>query len=82
MGVYIKSLEIALKKKKENQQSLENTKKGQLDKLAKKPHFFHSGSIDKQSVEITNVFCVPHKEYEERVEVNLNYAQEMLELNK
>jgi len=40
------------------------------------------GSIDKQSVEITNVFCVPHKEYEERVEVNLNYAQEMLELNK
>lgn len=40
------------------------------------------GSIDKQSVEVTNCFCVPHKEYEERVEVDLQYAQDMFELNK
>ncbi len=40
------------------------------------------GSADKQSVEVTNCFCVPHKEYEERVEADLQYAQDMLELNK
>ena len=31
--------------------------------------------MDKQSVEVTNCFCVPHKEYEERVEADLQYAQ-------
>lgn len=40
------------------------------------------GSMDKQSVEVTNCFCVPHKEYEERVEADLQYAQDMFELNK
>merc|ERR1712012_840097 len=40
------------------------------------------GSVDKQAVEVTNCFCVPHKEYEERVEVELQYAQDMFELNK
>lgn len=40
------------------------------------------GSVDKKSVEVTNCFCVPHKEYEERVEANLQYAQDMYELNK
>lgn len=40
------------------------------------------GSIDKQSVEVTNCFCVPHKEYEERVEADLKYAEDMFELNK
>ena len=40
------------------------------------------GSVDKQSVEITNCFCVPHKEYEERVEADLSYAQDVFELNK
>lgn len=40
------------------------------------------GSVDKQSVEITNCFCVPHKEYEDRVEAELQYAQDMFELNK
>jgi hypothetical protein len=41
-----------------------------------------SGSADKQSIEVTNCFCVPHKEYEERVEADLQYAQDMFELNK
>ena len=41
-----------------------------------------TGSVDKQCVEITNCFCVPHKEYEDRVEVELQYAQDMYELNK
>ena len=33
------------------------------------------GSVDKQCVEITNCFCVPHKEYEERVEADIVYTQ-------
>ena len=41
-----------------------------------------SGSVDKQCVEVTNCFCVPHKEYEERVEVDLQTAQDMFELNR
>jgi len=40
------------------------------------------GSVDKQCVELTNCFCVPHKEYEERVEADIVYAQDMYELNK
>jgi translation initiation factor 3 subunit F len=40
------------------------------------------GSLDKQSIEVTNCFCIPHKEYEERVEADIVYAQEMFELNK
>ena len=31
---------------------------------------------------MTNCFCVPHKEYEERVEADLQYAQDMFDLNK
>ena len=33
------------------------------------------GSVDKQCVEVTNCFCIPHKEYEERVEADIVYAQ-------
>merc|ERR1739836_375327 len=40
------------------------------------------GSVDKQSVEVTNCFCVPHKEYEERVEADLKFAEDMYDLNK
>ena len=40
------------------------------------------GSVDKQCIEVTNCFCIPHKEYEERVEADIVYAQEMFELNK
>merc|ERR1712226_465848 len=40
------------------------------------------GSVDKQSVEITSCYCVPHKDYEERVDVDVVYNQDMLELNK
>merc|ERR1719284_2297681 len=40
------------------------------------------GSVDKQAVEVTNCFCVPHKEYEDHVEAELQYAQDMFELNK
>ena len=44
--------------------------------------FFPVGSVDKQSVEVTNCFCVPHKEYEERVEADLKFAEDMFDLNK
>jgi len=40
------------------------------------------GSVDKQCVEVTNCFCVPHREEVDRVEVELQYAQDMYELNK
>jgi len=40
------------------------------------------GSVDKQCIEVTNCFCIPHKEYEERVEADIVYAQEMFDLNK
>ena len=40
------------------------------------------GSVDKQAVEVTNCFCVPHKEYEDHVEAELQYAQDMFGLNK
>merc|ERR1712226_1818374 len=33
-------------------------------------------------MEVTNCFCVPHKEYEDHVEAELQYAQDMFELNK
>ena len=33
------------------------------------------GSVDKQCVEVTNCFCIPHKEYEERGEADIVYAQ-------
>jgi len=33
-------------------------------------------------VEVTNCFCVPHKEYEVEVEAELSYAADMFELNK
>ena len=31
---------------------------------------------------MTKCFCVPHKEYDDRVEVELQYAQDIYELNK
>uniref|UniRef100_A0A224XHN0 Eukaryotic translation initiation factor 3 subunit F n=1 Tax=Panstrongylus lignarius TaxID=156445 RepID=A0A224XHN0_9HEMI len=39
------------------------------------------GSVEKNVVEITNSFCVPHKEYEEMVEAELNYAMDLFEMN-
>lgn len=40
------------------------------------------GTVEKQSVDVTNCFCVPHKEYDEKVEADLKYAQDMFDLNK
>ncbi|KAE8750613.1 hypothetical protein FOCC_FOCC002593 [Frankliniella occidentalis] len=40
------------------------------------------GSVEKGVVEVTNCFCVPHKEYEETVEAEIVYAKEMFEFNK
>ncbi|RZF47765.1 hypothetical protein LSTR_LSTR006029 [Laodelphax striatellus] len=39
------------------------------------------GSADKGIVEVTNCFCVPHKECEEMVEAELNYAKDLYEMN-
>nr|CAD7459652.1 unnamed protein product [Timema tahoe] len=40
------------------------------------------GSVEKGVVEVTNCFCVPHKEYEDQVEAELNYAMDLYDLNK
>lgn len=31
---------------------------------------------------MTNCFCVPHKEYEDQVDAELNYAMDLYELNR
>lgn len=41
-----------------------------------------SGTVDKGVVEVTNCFCVPHKEHADQVEAELNYAMDVYELNK
>nr|QBH74194.1 eukaryotic translation initiation factor 3 subunit F [Brunneria borealis] len=40
------------------------------------------GSVEKGVVEVTNCFCVPHKEYEDQVEAELNYAMDLYDLNR
>lgn len=41
-----------------------------------------TGSIDKGVVEVTNCFCVPHKEHADQVEAELSYALDVYELNR
>lgn len=33
-------------------------------------------------MEVTNCFCVPHKEHADQVEAELNYAMDVYELNR
>ncbi|XP_055385993.1 eukaryotic translation initiation factor 3 subunit F-1 [Condylostylus longicornis] len=40
------------------------------------------GSVDKGIVEVTNCFCVPHKEHDDQVEAELSYALDLYDLNK
>lgn len=41
-----------------------------------------TGSVDKGVVEVTNCFCVPHKEHADQVEAELSYALDVYELNR
>ncbi|XP_041038586.1 eukaryotic translation initiation factor 3 subunit F, partial [Carcharodon carcharias] len=41
-----------------------------------------SGTVDKQTVEITNCFSVPHNESEDEVAVDMEFAKNMYELHK
>lgn len=43
--------------------------------------FFLTGTSDKGVIEVTNCFCVPHKEYDDQVEAELQYAKDVFELN-
>lgn len=38
--------------------------------------------MDKGVVEVTNCFCVPHKEHDDQVEAELSYALDVYELNR
>ncbi|XP_055855531.1 eukaryotic translation initiation factor 3 subunit F-1 [Episyrphus balteatus] len=40
------------------------------------------GSVDKGVVEVTNCFCVPHKEHDDQVEAELSYAMDLYDLNR
>lgn len=40
------------------------------------------GTLDKGVVEVSNCFCVPHKEHDDQVEAELSYAMDLYELNK
>ncbi|XP_023018227.1 eukaryotic translation initiation factor 3 subunit f1 [Leptinotarsa decemlineata] len=40
------------------------------------------GTADKGVIEVTNCFCVPHKEYDDQVEAELTYAMDVYELNR
>ena len=40
-----------------------------------------TGTAEKGVVEVTNCFCVPHKEYDDQVEAELNYAMDLYDLN-
>ncbi|XP_063978046.1 eukaryotic translation initiation factor 3 subunit F [Diachasmimorpha longicaudata] len=39
------------------------------------------GTAEKGIVEVTNCFCVPHKEYDDQVEAELSYAMDLYDLN-
>lgn len=41
-----------------------------------------SGTSDKNGVEVTNCFCVPHNESEEEVAVELDFAKDMYDLHR
>jgi translation initiation factor 3 subunit F len=43
---------------------------------------YFAGTVEKGFVEVTNCFCVPHKEYEDQVDAELNYAMDLYELNR
>lgn len=38
--------------------------------------------MDKGIVEVTNCFCVPHKEHDDQVEAELSYAMDVYDLNR
>lgn len=40
-----------------------------------------SGTVEKGIVEVTNCFCVPHKESESQVEADLTYGTDVYDLN-
>lgn len=52
-------------------------------KREKNIKFFHfAGSLEKGVVEVTNCFCVPHKETHDQVEAEISYALDVYDLNR
>lgn len=45
-------------------------------------HFVNAGSVEKGVVEVTNCFCVPHKETHDQVEAEISYASDIYDLNR
>lgn len=44
--------------------------------------FVNAGSVEKGVVEVTNCFCVPHKETHDQVEAEISYASDIYDLNR
>lgn len=44
--------------------------------------FSFAGSLEKGVVEVTNCFCVPHKETHDQVEAEITYALDVYDLNR
>lgn len=42
---------------------------------------YFPGTVEKGIVEVTNCFCVPHKESESQVEADLTYGMDLYDLN-
>jgi JAB1/Mov34/MPN/PAD-1 ubiquitin protease len=38
--------------------------------------------VEKGVVEVTNCFCVPHKEHDDQVDAEISYALDLYDLNK
>lgn len=53
-----------------------------IHSIRKLKKLFSLGSVDKGVVEVTNCFCVPHKEHDDQVEAELSYALDVYELNR
>lgn len=41
-----------------------------------------TGTVEKSVVEVTNCFCVPHKETDDQVEAEISYALDVYDLNR
>lgn len=55
-------------------------KNAEREKLKKFSNF--SGTVEKGVVEVTNCFCVPHKEHDDQVEAEITYGADVFDLNR
>lgn len=65
--------------------SVSTEKRAEIPNVGVKITFFifvNAGSVEKGVVEVTNCFCVPHKETHDQVEAEISYASDIYDLNR